>query len=164
MAEVTQPTQSHITAQQVKNKKLDYTYAIGRHRASIARVRLYEHVKDGLMWDDLAIKKGDILVNGKIITEFFTDEVMRYMYSEPFRVTNTTNKYTLTVKVTGGGRMGQLKAVTLGIANALALVGDEKYRGVLKAKGFLTRDARVRERRKVGTGGKARRKKQSPKR
>jgi len=156
--------QPHITAQQVKGKKLDYTYAIGRRRASIARVRLYEHVKDGLAWNDLAIKKGDILVNEKPITEFFTDEVMKYMYAEPFRVTNTVNKFTVTVKVTGGGRMGQLKAVILGISNALAAVDEEKYRGALKEKGFLTRDPRIRERRKVGTGGKARRKKQSPKR
>jgi len=103
-------------------------------------------------------------VNEKPITEFFTDEIMRHMYAEPFRVTNTINKYTVTVKVTGGGKMGQLKAVVLGISNALALVDEEKHRGVLKTKGFLTRDPRVRERRKVGTGGKARRKKQSPKR
>ena len=164
MADTTPTTQQHITAQQVKGKKLDYTYAIGRRRESVARVRLYEHVKDGLMWNELAINKGDVLVNEKPITDFFTAEVMRHMYAEPFRVTNTVNKYTLTVKVTGGGRMGQLKAVILGISNALALVDEEKYRGVLKEKGFLTRDARIRERRKVGTGGKARRKKQSPKR
>jgi len=164
MADATPNIQSHITAQQVKDKKLDYTYAIGRRRASVARVRLYEHVKDGLMWNEVAITKGDVLVNEKPITEFFTDEIMRHMYAEPFRVTNTINKYTITVKVTGGGKMGQLKAVVLGISNALALVDEEKHRGVLKTKGFLTRDPRVRERRKVGTGGKARRKKQSPKR
>ncbi|HUD44287.1 MAG TPA: 30S ribosomal protein S9 [Patescibacteria group bacterium] len=149
---------------EVKEKKRDFIYAVGRRRESVARIRLYEHVKDGLAWDGVEIKKGDILVNNKPITEFFSDPIMRYTYSEPFRITNTVNKYTITIQVSGGGRMGQLKAVVHGVSQALALVDEKKHRGVLKDKGFLTRDARVRERRKVGTGGKARRTKQSPKR
>lgn len=83
---------------------------------------------------------------------------------EPFRATNTIGKYSLTIKVEGGGKSGQLEAVVHGISRALQLLDKEKFRPILKKKGFLTRDARVRERRKVGTGGKARRKKQSPKR
>src|SRR5207253_727101 len=106
--------------------------------------------------------KGEIFVNELPIAEYFSGDTARYVYSEPFRVTNTANTYTLTVRVVGGGKVGQLEAVVAGISRALALLDGEK-RDALKKKGFLTRDARVRERRKVGTGGKARRKKQSPK-
>lgn len=147
-----------------KNKKRDFIYAIGRRREAVARVRLYEHIKDDLSWNDTPVKKGDILVNGKLITEVFGDAIRRHIYAEPFRVTNTANRYAITVKVDGGGLNGQLQAIVHGISQALALVEDKKHRTVLKTKGFLTRDARVRERRKVGTGGKARRAKQSPKR
>jgi len=73
-------------------------------------------------------------------------------------------KYYVTVKVVGGGKNGQLDAVVHGIARAFDKADREKFRPPLKRAGLLTRDARVRERRKVGTGGKARRKKQSPKR
>ncbi len=156
---------TQITTQKIdKNKKKDFIYAIGRRREAVARVRLYEHIKDSLTWNDSPIKKGDILVNGKLINEIYSDTLRRHIYSEPFRITNTANKYTFTIKVDGGGLSGQLAAIVSGISNALALVEDKKYRGVLKSKGFLTHDARVRERRKVGTGGKARRKRQSPKR
>lgn len=153
-----------LTQKVDKTKKKDYIYTVGRRREAVARVRLYEHVKDGLSWQDTPVNKGDILVNGKLINEIFPDALRRYIHSEPFRVTNTANKYTFTIKVDGGGMNGQLEAIVSGISNALALVEDRKYRSVLKAKGFLTHDARVRERRKVGTGGKARRKRQSPKR
>ena len=148
----------------LKTKKRDYLFALGRRREAVARVRLYEHVRDGLNWQENPVKKGDILVNGKLISEFFPDVLQRHHYSEPFRMTNTANKYTFMIKVSGGGLNGQLQAVVQGISKALALVDDKKHRSVLKANGFLTRDARVRERRKVGTGGKARRRKQSPKR
>ncbi len=156
---------TQVTTQKTeKDKKQDFIYAVGRRREAVARVRLYEHVKDSLSWDNVLINKGDILVNGKLINEIYADTIRRHIFSEPFRVTNTANKYTFTVKVDGGGLSGQLAAIVSGISNALALVEDKKYRAVLKSKGFLTHDARVRERRKVGTGGKARRKKQSPKR
>jgi len=68
------------------------------------------------------------------------------------------------VKVVGGGPNGQLEAIIHGIARALSSFDREKYRAVLKKAGFLTRDPRERERRKAGMGGKARRKRQSPKR
>ena len=160
---MTDAAQLNKSAQQ-KPSKLDYVYAVGRRRESVARVRLYEHVKDGLAWKETKIKKGDILVNEQLISEIFPTSIMRYIYSEPFRVTNTANKYTITIQVSGGGRMGQLKAVVHGIAQALAEVDGQKHHVILRAKGFLTRDPRVRQRRNVGTGGKARRTKQSPKR
>ena len=152
------------TAPYSKTSKKDYIFAVGRRREAVARVRLHETVKDDMVWGTLAIKKGDIVVNEKAISEYFQGEVKRFQYTEPLRVANAQNKYTITASVAGGGPEGQLDAVVAGIANALVKADPENYRGVLKQKGFLTRDPRVRERRKVGTGGKARRKKQSPKR
>jgi small subunit ribosomal protein S9 len=145
-------------------KKTDYIFAIGRRREAVARVRLYDEVKSDLMWNDVPLKKGEILVNKLPIATYFASEVMKYQYTEPFRLTNTQNKFAATIRVMGGGKMGQLDAVIAGIANALSKLDPETYRSVLKKHGFLTRDARVKERRKVGTGGKARRQKQSPKR
>lgn len=147
-----------------KNQKRDYTFAVGRRREAVARVRLYEAIRDGMTWNNTEVNKGDIIVNEKPIAEYFSGEVNRYRYSEPLRVANAQNKFTLTIRVEGGGPAGQLDAVIHGISRALSSYDPENYRKVLKEKGFLTRDARVRERRKVGTGGKARRAKQSPKR
>jgi small subunit ribosomal protein S9 len=146
-----------------KQTKKEFIFAVGRRREAVARVRLYEDVKPDAKWGDLAIKKGDILVNEKMASDYFSGDVSRRVYTEPLRVANAQNKYAITIRVVGGGLSGQLDAAVLGIARALSSI-DPEYRKVLKEKGFLTRDARVRERRKVGTGGKARRRKQSPKR
>jgi small subunit ribosomal protein S9 len=145
-------------------EKKEFVFAVGRRRQSVARVRIYEAVRDGLMWGTIAIKKGDVLVNQKPIGEYFNTETMRHIYSEPLRVVNAQNKYTITVSVAGGGPMGQLGATVHGLSRALSLLDAKKHRTALKKKGFLTRDSRTRERRMVGTGGKARRAKQSPKR
>lgn len=147
-----------------KALKRDYVFAVGRRREAVARVRLYEAVKEDLAWKELKVKKGDILVNGMLIAEYFPGDISRFRYTEPLRVANAQNKYTLTISVAGGGPSGQLDAVVAGISNVLVKTEKDEFRAILKAKGFLSRDARVRERRKVGTGGKARRKKQSPKR
>lgn len=147
-----------------KNQKRDYTFAVGRRRSAVARVRLYDTLREGMTWNNLEIKKGDIIVNEKPIAEYFSGDLNRYRYSEPLRVANAQNKFTFTIRVEGGGPAGQLDAVIHGLARALSSFDTDSYRKVLKTKGFLTRDARVRERRKVGTGGKARRAKQSPKR
>ncbi len=149
---------------QIKTQKRDFVFAVGRRREAVARIRLYTTVKDGMVWKDVAVKKGDMVVNQKPISEYFSGETARYIYSEPLRVANAQNKYTFTIKVEGGGPAGQLQAVVHGIANALSTADAAQYRAVLKKKGFLTRDARVKERRKVGMGGKSRREKQSPKR
>ena len=81
----------------------------------------------------------------------------------PLKITNNVGKYTITIKVEGGGFTGQLSASIHAMARALSTV-DDKNKQILKKAGLLTRDARVRERRKVGMGGKSRRKRQSPKR
>jgi small subunit ribosomal protein S9 len=148
-----------------KHQKTEYIFAVGRRKSAVARVRLHEKVKDGLVWGDIAVKKGDILVNAKPIAEYFSSEVDRHLYTEPLRITNAHQQgYAITIKVDGGGPAGQLQAAIAGIARALNKLDPEKHRPILKKKGMLTRDPRVRQRRKVGTGGKARRQKQSPKR
>jgi small subunit ribosomal protein S9 len=148
-----------------KNAKRDYIFAVGRRKSSVARVRLYQSVKADLVWKETPVKKGELFVNQKPIAEYFSGEVSKRLYTEPLRVTNAHQQnFAFTIKVAGGGPSGQLQAVIAGISNALTKVDEEKYRPLLKKKGFLTRDARVRERRVVGMGGKSRRKKQSPKR
>jgi small subunit ribosomal protein S9 len=132
-------------------KKPNYIYARGRRKTATARVRLYS-------------KKGPILVNGQPIKEYFPDKISKITYLKPFDCTNTVGKFSATIKVEGSGKNGQLGALTHGLARALAQVNEKQYRPALKKEGLLTRDPRMRERRKVGTGGRARRQKQSPKR
>lgn len=147
-----------------KAVKRDYTYAVGRRKSAVARVRLYSHVKEDAKWGEEEIKKEQILVNGMPIEKYFFGPVAKALYMKPFVVTKTEGKYAVTVKVAGGGNSGQLDAFIQGVARALSSIDTVKFRPLLKKEGLLTRDARVRQRRMVGTGGKARRKKQSPKR
>ena len=132
-----------------KTTKTKYTYALGRRREASARVRLFKG-------------KGEHMVNGLPYKDYFSG-TKRLIFVKPFKTTKTTDKYYVTVRVVGGGKSGQLDAVTLGIARALEKAKAD-FRAPLKSAGLLTRDARKKERIKVGTGGKARRKKQSPKR
>ena len=148
-----------------KETKKEYLYATGRRKAAVARVRLYQTIKSGMVWGETPIIKGELFVNEKPIAEYFPSETARRLYTEPLRITNAHQKnFTFTIKVAGGGLSGQLQAVITGIASVLTVLDRDQFRAILKKKGFLSRDARVRQRRKVGTGGKARRKKQSPKR
>lgn len=153
------------TIKKSKNTKKDYVIAVGRRKSAVARVRLYVHVKPDLKFGNSEVKKGEIFVNEMLISEYFPSDVERKLYTEPMRLTNTHQKnYALTIRVTGGGKSGQLDAVVAAISNVLNKLDREEHRPILKKKGFLTRDARIRQRRNIGTGGKARRKKQSPKR
>ncbi|MEM4259572.1 MAG: 30S ribosomal protein S9 [Candidatus Pacearchaeota archaeon] len=161
------PRKKIIEKEPLKEKKEikpDYIYSVGRRKEAIARVRLYSSVKSDLSWGDLPVRKGDLIVNGIPIEKYFSGEVAKKQYLEPFRLTNTLDKFAVTAKLEGGGLQGQLDALILGVSRALSKFDSEKFRPVLKKKGFLRSDARVRERRKIGTGGKARRRKQSPKR
>lgn len=148
-------------AEVTKNKK-GYIFAVGRRKGSVARVRLYTDLKN-VELDGPEAVKGGLFVNNKKIEEYFTDKIASSHYLEPLKSTNSEGKYVFTIRVVGGGQTGQLGAVVHGMARALAEI-DEKNRGILKKKGLLTRDARVRQRRNVGMGGKSRRAKQSPKR
>lgn len=128
-----------------------FIFAVGRRKEAVARVRLCKG-------------KGEIIVNNQPIEEYFPGVMAKKLYTTPFEITQTEGKYYATVKVEGGGKSGQLGAVIHGFSRALAQADSEKLRPLLKKQGLLTRDSRTRERRKVGMGGKARRKKQSPKR
>lgn len=131
--------------------KKNYIYAVGRRKASSARVRLFKGSEEST-------------VNGELVGKYFPGAVAMAGWMRPFEELELgTGKYYFTVRVTGGGKEGQLDAVIFGVSRALGKV-KEDYRKVLRKAGLLTRDSRVRERRKVGMGGKARRKKQSPKR
>ncbi len=144
-------------------KSKDFAFAVGRRREAVARIRIYSKVADNLKFGETLVKKGDIVVNGKNISEYFSGAVSKSTYEKPLKLLSTINKYTITAKVEGGGLHSQLDAWVLGVSRALSIV-DEEIKPILRKKGLLTRDARVRERRKVGMGGKARRKRQSPKR
>lgn len=132
-------------------EKQKYISAKGRRKEAVARIRLYSG-------------KGETLVNNQPIEQYFPGEAAKIAYLTPFKETGTIGKYFATVKVVGGGKTGQLGAFLHGLSRALSAAEPEKFRPILKKKGFLTRDPRTRERRKVGMGGKARRKRQSPKR
>ena len=143
--------------------KKDFIFALGRRKESVARLRLYTQVDPNLTVGKEKAKKGDIFVNDKRINEYFSGKILQAIYETPLKITNNLEKYVITVKILGGGERGQLGAFIHAVSRALAGM-DEKNKHILKKAGFLTRDARVRERRKVGMGGKSRRKKQSPKR
>lgn len=128
----------------------NYIQSVGRRKGAVARVRIMEG-------------KSPILVNGKPISEVFGGILNQRAYQKPLEITKTMGTYTATIKVLGGGPSSQLQAIVHGLSRSLAKINQE-FRSILKKQGLLTRDPRVRERRKVGLGGRARAEKQSPKR
>ena len=108
----------------------------GRRKSSIARVRLVPGT-------------GKITINSKDIEEYFGLETLKVIVRQPLVATDTLNKYDVICKVTGGGFTGQAGAIRHGIARALNAANSE-YRPALKSKGFLTRDPRMKERKKYG--------------
>lgn len=132
-------------------KKIDYFYGVGRRKESTARVRLYRG-------------KGENTVNGMPATKYFMGEIAAKALAKPFGATETSDKYYFSGRVSGGGKEAQLSAVVLAIARSLVKLSDEKNRPILRKLNLLSSDSRTRQRRMVGMGGKARRKRQSPKR
>jgi len=116
-----------------------YFYAVGKRKTSIAQVRIYPVVKEA---------KG-IVVNGKEVKKYFTIERHSDVVKAPLVAAGLDEKFDVSVKVVGGGIMGQAEAARLGVARAL-VVFDETLKKSLKDLGFLTRDARVVERKKPG--------------
>ena len=114
-------------------------FGTGRRKTAVARVRL-------------ATGSGKITVNGRAFDTYFPLETLRSTVSQPLTVTGTSDKLDVKVNVTGGGPNGQAGAVRHGIARAL-LQFDANLRPSLKAEGFLTRDPRMRERKKYGQPG-----------
>ncbi|MBQ3114525.1 MAG: 30S ribosomal protein S9 [Clostridia bacterium] len=111
-------------------------YGTGRRKKSVARVRLLPG-------------KGEITINKKSIDEYFGLETLKMIVKQPLVATNTLNKFDVIVNVAGGGFTGQAGAIRHGVARAL-LDADESFRAILKAEGFLTRDPRMKERKKYG--------------
>ena len=118
-----------------KSEKIVYA-GTGRRKSSIARVRLVEG-------------SGKITINGKDIDEFFGLETLKVIVRQPLTVTNTTDKYDVICSVQGGGFTGQAGAIRHGIARAVNAANIE-FRPALKSNGFLTRDPRMKERKKYG--------------
>ena len=118
--------------------------ALGRRKSAVARV----YVSAG---------KGNITINGREISEYFSDDSLLYIANQPFEVTGTAGQFDVKANLDGGGFHGQAEALRLGIARALCEVDREAYRPALKAAGFLTRDAREVERKKPGQPGARRR-------
>lgn len=143
---------------------VSYYEAVGRRKESSARVRLYVVNENAVTVSGVSIAKGGMTVNGKPVEQYFPGEVFKKMYQEPFRTTNTLGRFAVAVKTDGGGLSGQLQAVIHGISRALEKVDREKFRPILKKRGFMMRDPRAKQRRKAGFAGKARARKQSPKR
>lgn len=117
--------------------KKPYLYGTGRRKSSVARVRVYEG------------GTGSITINNRDIDDYFGLDTLKLIVRQPLVATNNTDKVDIVVNVSGGGVTGQAGAIRHGVARALLLV-DENYRAPLKAAGFLTRDPRMKERKKYG--------------
>ena len=117
--------------------KRPYHYGTGRRKASVARVRVYEN------------GTGSITINGRDIDEYFGLETLKLLVRQPLTTTGTIGKVDIVCTVEGGGVTGQAGAIRHGVSRALLDVNPE-YRAMLKAAGFLTRDPRMKERKKYG--------------
>ena len=148
-----------------KLQAIKYIEGIGKRKSAVARVRLFNVEKSGhIAIEGMKIKAGEILVNKKPIEKLYVSEVAKRIYLKPLIKTGALDNFAISIHLKGGGFKGQIEAVAHGISKALLKVDEKKYRPLLKIEGLLKRDPRIKERRKVGTCGKARRKKQSPKR
>ncbi len=110
--------------------------AIGRRKAAVARV----YLSNG---------RGNITINGKDYKDYFGQDTLQYIVTQPLLLLDSADKYDISVNLTGGGVKGQAEALRLGISRALVRI-DEENKSILKANGFITRDPRVVERKKPG--------------
>ena len=120
--------------------KKKYFYGTGRRKSSVARVRVYEN------------GTGSIIINGRDIDEYFGLETLKLVVRQPLTALGLADKVDLIVTVTGGGVSGQAGAIRHGLSRALVTLNPE-FRPSLKAAGFLTRDPRMKERKKYGLKG-----------
>ncbi len=132
-------TEDKTTKETSTVRKGRYFYANGKRKTSVARVRLYEN------------GKGDIVINDKPMKEYFFGSLIGNIKA-PLKLVDMLKNFDITVKVVGGGVSSQSDAVRHGISKAL-IVFDPALRAVLKKVGFLTRDSRVKERKKPGLHG-----------
>ena len=117
--------------------KKKYFYGTGRRKSSVARVRVYEN------------GTGSIIINGRDINDYFGLETLKLIVNQPLVATGLVGKVDVVVTVAGGGVSGQAGAIRHGVSRALLLLNPE-FRAALKAAGFLTRDPRMKERKKYG--------------
>ena len=120
--------------------KKKYSYGTGRRKSSVARVRVYEN------------GTGSITINGRDIDEYFGLDTLKLVVRQPLVTTDTVGKVDIVVTVAGGGVSGQAGAIRHGVARALLGINPE-FRATLKAADFLTRDPRMKERKKYGLKG-----------
>ncbi|MFA5561250.1 MAG: 30S ribosomal protein S9 [Eubacteriales bacterium] len=113
-----------------------YFYGTGRRKKSVARVRVYPGT-------------GNVTINGKAIDQYFGLETLKLIVNQPFAITETIGKFDIVANVKGGGFSGQAGAIRHGVARALVLA-DETFKAPLKKAGLLTRDPRMKERKKYG--------------
>ena len=117
--------------------KKKYFYGTGRRKSSVARVRVYEN------------GTGSVIINGRDINDYFGLDTLKLIVNQPLVAADLVGKVDLVVTVAGGGVSGQAGAIRHGISRALLQLNPE-YRATLKAAGFLTRDPRMKERKKYG--------------
>ena len=117
--------------------KRPYFYGTGRRKKSVARVRLYAGT-------------GSVKINGRDIDDYFGLETLKLIVRQPLTLTGTTEKFDIECRVAGGGVTGQAGAIRHGISRALLQYNSEELRPALKKAGFLTRDPRMKERKKYG--------------
>ena len=117
--------------------KRPFFYGTGRRKSSVARVRLYEGT-------------GKVTINGRDIDDYFGLETLKLIGRQPLNLTELTEKFDIECRVAGGGVTGQAGAIRHGVARALLQYDSENLRSALKKAGFLTRDPRMKERKKYG--------------
>lgn len=117
--------------------KKAYFYGTGRRKSSVARVRIIPGT-------------GVITINGRDIDDYFGLETLKLIVRQPFVATGTLGKFDIIAKVLGGGVSGQAGAIRHGLSRALLQASENEYRPILKKAGFLTRDPRMKERKKYG--------------
>ena len=114
-----------------------YFYGTGRRKSSVARVRLYQGT-------------GKVTINDRDIDDYFGLDTLKYIVRQPMTLTGTDQQFDVVCRVSGGGVTGQAGAIRHGVARALLQFDSEKLRPTLKKAGFLTRDPRMKERKKYG--------------
>jgi small subunit ribosomal protein S9 len=143
VADASAPAATAHVAESAPKVKQVFTWGVGRRKSSVARVRV-------------APGAGKIEINGRTLNEYFTAEKDRKSIFGPLEVTNTGGKMDVLVNTAGGGASGQAGAIVMGIGRALAKI-DPGLEVPLRNGGFLTRDSRMRERKKYGQRGARRR-------
>ncbi len=120
--------------------KRPYFYGTGRRKKSVARVRLYQGT-------------GNVTINDRSMDDYFGLETLKLIVRQPLELTGLTEKFDIECRVAGGGVTGQAGAIRHGVARALLQYNSEELRSELKKAGFLTRDPRMKERKKYGLKG-----------